>query len=351
MNSAEIRDSKVAIMPLAATRNEVNLITESVNVFHLDNSMQRINEEICVTKVKTIYIVGSGDSYALSLIYANLFTNNVKIPAYAIQSYEFIQQVTAHIDESYLIVVLSSSGRISPVADALIKAQGTAAQVLGITNSEASYFASVANHFVTTGATKAGMPTQSSIVTALYLDALGCMLSSSYYSKFTCELAQLKHDFTTHTCQLSDSFCKAFVSTILDKKVILLGSGINYGLAVLFSNLLYCGPQKGNTVLYIEEYMHALRVNQSTGDELVIVIGQNNNDSIFNKLSFMIHKNGGHIRYIDNDCLQRFFSNTNNKLVSDTHVHRYHFMVLIFKLIISATEKYISGGGHRVSTE
>ncbi|MCP5756656.1 SIS domain-containing protein, partial [Klebsiella pneumoniae] len=68
-----------------------------------------------------------------------------------------------------LVVVISASGRPSPVLDALAHALTTKASVVGMTNSPGSPFANLSSRMLFTLASKKGMPTQSSSATLFLL--------------------------------------------------------------------------------------------------------------------------------------------------------------------------------------
>ncbi|HBT4804017.1 TPA: SIS domain-containing protein [Klebsiella quasipneumoniae subsp. similipneumoniae] len=349
MNSADVWDSRKAIMPLSDTLAEVNLIKDYITSYNLDEAVISLRNHFSPEIVKTICIIGSGDSYALSLLYSALFINNLGIHSIAVQSYEFLNMNRSIIDESWLIIILSASGRPSPVVEALVSAQETPAQVLGITNTCENFFSLRANHAIATKATKKGMPTQSTIATALYLDAVASSLSSEYLSNFKNNLMMMRQSIPFDFDSLSSSQIDNFADTLFKARLTLLGSAEDYGLALLFSNLLYCGPQLDNQVLYIEEYTHALRVNQAKSDDLVIILSLNNSTSIKKSIVSQLRTNHADVIVIDSEYLHRAFPNTTLRINAVNC--RYYVMFYIFNVIISATKMYISRGGRRVSLE
>lgn len=351
MNSAELLDSRKALMPLAATKSEVNKITYYVDNFSYPDIKVLLNAKICTRNVRNIMLVGSGDSYALALLYAALFNHITGLCVKGIQSHEFISENLHYLDETWLVIIISASGRPSPVVDALVKAQMTTAQIVGITNSDNNVFARQARTLICIGATKKGMPTFSNIATALYLDSVACILSPEYENKFEQEIEKFKSVLSGSQETTGTFRDPAFLDTIFRKRITVLGSGSDYGLALLFSNLLWCGPQRNNQALQLEEYSHALRLNQSSPDDLIIIfdcIG--NNSALAKKTINHLIINNASFKHINRNELGLLL-NGNIHLFNDRDDCRYYAMMLIFCLTISATEIFLSGGGNRVTLE
>ncbi|EOZ9299949.1 hypothetical protein A3462_05910 [Enterobacter bugandensis] len=351
MNSAEFLDSRTAVMPLSATRKEVSNIAGYIRRFDYLESTDVVSNLININQIRNILILGSGDSYALALLYSALFNQITGMPVRAIQSWEFICEKSGYLDDSWLVIVLSASGRQSPVVDSLIKAQNYSAQVIGITNNEESIFAILAEIRITTGVTKVGMPTLSNIATALWLDAVGGALSTSYKSSMKNEHDQLKTAVEFLPDIASFIWCKELVQLLSTHRITILGSGGDYGLASLFSNLLWCGPQIPNQVLQLEEYAHALRLNQSSEDDLIIIFDcTGSSDLMVKQIVNLLSTSGSSVRHIDYESLGLIMGGSVSFFQQSDNC-RYYSMMLIFSLIISATEKYLASGGRRVHLE
>lgn len=351
MNSAELLDSREAIMPLSATRDEVNNIANYIQCYRCDNAINIISEIIHAERIRHVLLVGSGDSYAMALLYAALFNQISALPVRAIQSWEFICENHGYLDNSWLVIVLSASGRQSPVVESLMKAQATTAQVVGITNQAESPFALRARNLITTGATKVGMPTQCNVATALWLEAIGCLLSENYRDRFNDELARLQSVMRCLPDIASFSWCQELIQQLSSHRVTLLGSGGDYGLAVLFSNLLWCGPQQPNQVLQLEEYAHALRLNQASTNDLVIIMDcTDNSTALINHITDRLSERNIAVKHINHNFLSLIMRGNEDFLQQNENC-RYYAMIFIFSFIISATEHYLDSGGRRVSLE
>ncbi|MGY5956027.1 SIS domain-containing protein [Kosakonia sp. BK9b] len=351
MSTAKERDTASAIMPLSATREEVSAITHYIKHHNINDARSQAAAFINVQSVRQVLLVGSGDSYALALLYAAMINSITLLPARAIQSYEFISEKTEYLDSSWLVVVLSASGRASPVLDALIKAQHTRAQVLGITNNTGSLFATQAQKLLVTQATKKGMPTQSTFAMALFLDAIIVILHPEYAKRYKPQF----HKLYLYAKYLPDvsrlSRGEELMQYLFSKRVTLLGSGGNLGLATLLSNLLWCGPQLTNQVLPLEEFEHALRLNQCGEQDLVILFDcTGSQGALAYHVKQQLRKKNATVIQINNRLLSFVFSG-NFKIFSSNDDCHYYAMLAIFSLIISATEKYLSCGGERISQE
>ncbi|EPM4908924.1 SIS domain-containing protein [Enterobacter hormaechei] len=351
MNSAEFLDSRTSVMPLSATRKEVGDITEYIRRFDFLEAINVVSDMINANKIRNIILLGSGDSYALALIYSALMNQITCLPVRAIQSWEFICEKSDYLDESWLVIVLSASGRQSPVVDSLIKAQTSKAQVIGITNNEESIFALLAKMRISTGVTKAGMPTLSNVSTALWLDAIGGVLSSSYQISMKNEHDQLKTAVDFLPDIASFKWCQELVNLFFTHRITVLGSGGDYGLASMISNLLWCGPQIPNQVMQLEEYAHALRLNQASENDLIIIFDCTGNSGLMEKkIIHLLSTGGSSVKYIDYESLGLIMGGNASYFQQNDNC-RYYAMMLIFSLIISATEKYLAGGGRRVYVE
>nr|WP_241391560.1 SIS domain-containing protein [Yersinia frederiksenii]ULG19853.1 hypothetical protein 49p1_00144 [Yersinia frederiksenii] len=351
MNGAELLDSKMAMMPLSVTRQEVNDIANYIQFFDLRAALKIVSDNIHSDNVRHILLIGSGDSYALALLYAALFNEISALPARAIQAGEILRENVNYLNKSWLVIVLSASGRPSSVLDALIKVQATQAQVISITNTADSPFAVNAHNLVTTQAKKVGMPTQSSIASALYLDVIGCTLIPDYKRILISELTNLRQKMACLSGISKDSWYQTLLCLLFSKRVTLLGSGGDFGLALLLSNLLWCGPQLPNQVLQLEEYEHALRLNQASLDDLVIVFDCTGNSSLIaDRIVKRLTNKKLEAIYIDNEFLS-LMMRENSSLFSQSGNCRYYAMMFIFSLIISATENHLLAGGSRVSLE
>ncbi|HBQ2232120.1 hypothetical protein DMP65_12190 [Klebsiella pneumoniae] len=111
-------------------------------------------------------------------------------------------------------------------------------------------------------------------------------------------------------------------------------------MAYLASNLMACGPQIEASFFPIEEYCHALRLNQANQRHLVLMFPEKNEDQI---LCASIQR-----RLTRQGALSYCFAPPENFRVHD---YLQRNMLLLFQLSLKLAERYVAMGGERVTFE
>ncbi len=100
-------------------------------------------------KVKKVYITGCGDSYFAGICLHDLFMKHVKIHTEVYQAIEFSRYICDYeVDESSLVVCISSSGRVSRTIESAIRAKEKGALTIAVTSQADSALAKAANEKV-----------------------------------------------------------------------------------------------------------------------------------------------------------------------------------------------------------
>lgn len=326
------------IMPLSCTRQEIAGISGLLSAMQAQPNDLETLAKIDFAALEQVYLVGSGDSYAVALMVEQYLNNRGVIHCRAVQSFEFMGLPTEHFSTRSLVVVISASGRPSPVLDALARALTTSARVVGITNAPGSPFANLSQNMLFTRACKKGIPTQSSSATLFILMALsGRLLQAKTGLPESISINPLSES------QENGEWLKWLVTSIDDffsRRVIFLGNGITKGLAYLASNLLSCGPQLEASFFHIEEYCHALRLNQANQHHLVIMFPEKNEDrELCEFIQTSLTRQG---------ALSWCFAPPGQ---TGTHQYLQENMLLLFQLSLMLAEHYIAMGGERVTFE
>ncbi|MCM5697019.1 MULTISPECIES: SIS domain-containing protein [unclassified Leclercia] len=256
------------IMPLSCTRQEIAGIEDLLARMQRKESEETVWAEFDFASLEQLYLVGSGDSYAVALIVERYLNERAIIACRAVQSLEFLNIPARFFSDNALVVVISASGRPSPAFDALYHALTSRARVVGMTNSPGSPFSRLTSHMIFTDAHKQGLPTQSSSATLFLLMSLAEKIGRVNGEFAGIEAEKLGSRWNAAEWQ---SWFLAHRDAFFSQKVVFLGSGASWGLAYMASNLMACGPQIEASYFHIEEYCHALRLNQAGRHHLVIM--------------------------------------------------------------------------------
>ncbi|MEA4912706.1 MAG: SIS domain-containing protein [Oscillospiraceae bacterium] len=100
-------------------------------------------------KIKKVYITGCGDSYFAGICLRDLFVRTVKIHTEVYQAIEFSRYVCDYeVDDSALVVCISSSGRVSRTVESALRAREKGALSIAVTSKPDSRLAQAANEKV-----------------------------------------------------------------------------------------------------------------------------------------------------------------------------------------------------------
>lgn len=324
-------DSK-SIMPLIATRREIDstyallkqLDQTWLNLF----AKSRVNTD----ELSRIILVGSGDSWAAALIAAAWIESNSTLNCVARQTFEFLNLDLRRYGRECLIIVISASGRPSLVTDALTHAVNSNAQVLGLTNCSGSPFSLLADDMLYSGAQKKGMPTQSTSATLYLLMRLADVTNAnlprqSYFSEMN----------SAEFFEIQRNWSQKDRNAYRDNMVTLLGNHLTWGLALIGSNLLSCGPQIRANAYPIEEFHHSLRLNQvSVGEHFILLPSSQQELEMFIQTGLELLERGASIEIID--------------ISPDTNQASHLFKVLqnLYEVSWHLAVDFVEQGGQRV---
>lgn len=246
-----------SIMPLISTRQEIDATYSLLK--KLDQTWPTLFSgcRLQADELSRIILVGSGDSWTAALTAAAWINTNSHLHCLAYQSFEFLSTDPGQYGRETLIVIISASGRPSPVTEALKYALMSQAQVLGLTNSSGSPFSKLTENMVFTGAIKNGIPTQSTSATLYLLLRLVDVIKgfTSEYEYFP-DLRQ--DDFIA----LREEWQEKDRERYRKSSITFLGNHLTWGISLAGSNLLSCGPQLHADFFPVEEFHHSLRLNQ-----------------------------------------------------------------------------------------
>ncbi|MDU4226310.1 MAG: SIS domain-containing protein, partial [Streptococcus sp.] len=109
-------------MPLFHTRQEIAGISGLLSAMQLLPDSLAALADIDFASLERLYLVGSGDSYAIALMVEEYLNRCGTIQCRAVQSLAFLGIPVERFSATSLVVVISASGRPSPVLDALAHA-------------------------------------------------------------------------------------------------------------------------------------------------------------------------------------------------------------------------------------
>ena len=257
-------------MPIEESWREIHdtpaVLRSALNV-HKD-VLEMIAFEFKKRELERILILGSGDSWFAGQAVCLAFERYAGLQVIPMQAYEFAAYGSPLADSKSAVVVISSSGRPTTTWDALDRALESPAFVVGISDTEYSGnpFLEKASVSINPGATKLGMPTQTTIVTmglliqlALFLGSELSFISNATYVDRVRQLTAIPD----HLLALLSSIHSILVSAVRHgsryRLHTIIGSGPSYAVAQAASALLAEGPQFIGQPLPAEEYHHALR--------------------------------------------------------------------------------------------
>ena len=126
------------------------------------DAIAAVAREVCGREIRSIYLLGCGDSLA-ALRGERFFLESILgIPCREEDPLDFCCYDSSTVDEHTLVLGLSSSGRTIRIVEALLKARALGAQTIALTNSPESPLARIATCKVLIHASRKGWPTQSS---------------------------------------------------------------------------------------------------------------------------------------------------------------------------------------------
>ncbi|MBU05954.1 MAG: hypothetical protein CL877_08410 [Dehalococcoidales bacterium] len=243
--------------------------------------LETIALELTKRDIKRILMLGSGDSWFASMAVCLAFERYAGLQAIPIQAYEYAVYGSSLADASSAVVIISSSGRPTTTWDALDRALETPAFVIGISDTEYSGnpFLEKPPVSINPGATKSGMPTQTTTVTigllmqlALILGVQRSFIDDEIYADRVGQLSAIPDQMLVMLSSIHGILVSAASHGARHRLHTIIGSGPSYAVAQAASALLAEGPQFTGHPLPAEEYHHALRGNTVCEGDPVLLI-------------------------------------------------------------------------------
>ena len=267
----QILNSSV-MMPLENTIDEVNqqpdVVANALRNNHAD--VIELAREITESGIRKCVLVGSGDSMFMGLSAQQAFDSYSGIPLKVTQAYEYAVFGDVEVQKDTAMLVVSSSGRVSTTRDALDRALGCDALVVGMTDNKNpdNPFYNKPEWVLVPGGIKLGWPTQTTTAGLAVLLDLSIQLGR-LGGNLAEEEAQMLYDQLLSVPDLMrivldehEEIMRQIAAKFVDAKTIyFIGSGPGYGVANIGGAVMAEGPQRIGVPLYVEEFHHSLRVN------------------------------------------------------------------------------------------
>ncbi|MCG9627472.1 hypothetical protein L1D34_21805 [Vibrio mediterranei] len=236
-------------MPLDHTRNEFTGIVELLQHCQFSIAKKKLSF------FNKILFVGSGESLIVGKVLEKALSNHERYSSTdikAVQSYEFLVN-PLKLTSLTLVVIITSSGRPSPTLEAFRFAFHSQAKTMVVTNNIEWRDQIKPDYLVATGATKNGIPTQSTIAAILLLLKRFLVLTPYWDGQTLAESVSRTIKAVSNE-ELDLNLCEGRSSNW-----ICLGTGYGIEAASSMSNLLAMGAMVEATSYAIEEYNHSLR--------------------------------------------------------------------------------------------
>ena len=267
-------------MPLDATRAEIAGTPAA-----LANALESLAAPICDLAaalarrhVARVAVVGSGDSLAVGMMAAPGFAEFAGKPVETIQAYEYATYGHPAFGRDLAAFLISSSGRPSPTRDALTRALGSDAFVVGVSDRAAADnpFLTRPTHALCPGSAKRGMPTQSTIVTLAVLLRLAVEWGRTLGhvpGDSTLEELRAVSDRLAATARTHGDTARAIGASLAGwRRIHIVGAGPNVGTAHAGALLFAGAAGLVATAHAVEEIHHALRLASLGRQDMVLVL-------------------------------------------------------------------------------
>jgi glutamine---fructose-6-phosphate transaminase (isomerizing) len=275
-----------AMMPISATRREVDAQPATITrvLIEQQQSTRALAERLAARNINQIAIVGSGDSWFAGMACRLAFETYSGISTEALQAYEYAVYGRAGLDLQSAIIVISSSGRPTTTWDALDRALGTAAYVVGITDNPyaGNPFHEKVHTALVPGAAKVGWPAQTTTATiavliqlAIELGRARAHLSEAAASALIAELQAIPAKMESVLASSND-WAEQLAANLLHDNIrrtyTFVGAGPSLGVAYTGMALLAEGPQEIGIAIAAEEFHHGLHIATIARDDVVVLI-------------------------------------------------------------------------------
>ncbi|HHC6592914.1 TPA: SIS domain-containing protein [Vibrio parahaemolyticus] len=257
-------NEKEAIMPLSATKNEIDGIPAAIRNT-VSNLSQIRTVGFSLEGIKKVILIGSGESYIVAKmaeVSANLHGG---IVVKAVQSCDFtVYEEYQESNSETLIIAITSSGRYSQVIIALEKAVNNGFKTIALVNDATKWSRLIRPTYVISAlACKRGMPTQSTVCSFIAVLNLISFLDNrnGLAKEFVLELVDAPKIIESVLAQTEAFFSEELIDLMLNSDGwTCLGIGYSSFVAETMANLLACGPMIEANAMPTEEYHHSLRM-------------------------------------------------------------------------------------------
>ncbi|MDC5706184.1 SIS domain-containing protein [Vibrio europaeus] len=272
-------NEKEVIMPLSATKNEIDGIPAAIRDT-VSNLTQIRTLGFELEGIKKIILIGSGESYIvakMAQVSANLYSG---ITVEAVQSYDFAVYEEYQVGGSdTLVIAITSSGRYSQVIVALEKAVINGFKTIALVNDAAKWSRPIRpEHIISTLASKQGMPTQSTVCSFIALLNLISFLDNTngLAKEFVLELVDTPKIIKRVLSRTEAFFNEELIDVMIHAtRWTCLGTGYSSHIAETMANLLACGPMIEANAMPTEEYHHSLRMFLPQRGKLFFIFDEN----------------------------------------------------------------------------
>lgn len=275
-----------SMMPIAATRREVAAQPEVIARVLAEQStaIRDLAQRLAARATRQIILLGSGDSWFVGLGCRLAFETYSGLPAEAIQAYEYAAYGHAGFDAATAAIIISSSGRPTTTWDALDRALGTPAYVIGITDTPyaGNPFREKVHTAIIPGAAKVGWPAQTTTATTAVLIHLAIELgrarghlSEAAADEYTAQLwglPQAMRSVLERSGRWAEQLVRGLPHPKGRRNYTFVGSGPSLGVAYTGMALMAEGPQEAGIAITVEEFHHGLHVATIGPDDVVVVL-------------------------------------------------------------------------------
>ncbi|TWB52976.1 SIS domain-containing protein [Nitrospirillum viridazoti] len=264
------------LMPLPATARERADTPTAVDraLTRLAAPVRDLAAALTARGIGRLLVAGSGDSLSVGLMATPAFAAYAGIPCQAVQAFELARYGHPDLGAHTAVAVISSSGRPSPAHDALARARESGALVIGICDREGTPFLAPPVWGLCPGASKGGMPTQSTTATLAVLT----LLALEWGEVLRRPMAGPRREVAALPATLervlrSDTAIHALGATLATwRHLHIVGAGPNTGTARCIADLLTAAAGLAALPHAVEEFHHALRLQALTPTDLVLVL-------------------------------------------------------------------------------
>ncbi len=237
------------------------------NVPRMEEQARAALNTMDVNSLDAVYMTGCGDSYYVGEVARMAFLEYAKMPARAIEAYEFSQYESRYLGGHGLVIAVSVSGQVGTTLSTLDIAKEKGFATLGVNGTPGSKIYNIADGVIDIGVRvrEPGPVPQTyhylANMTALFLIALNIGLKKGTITQ--AEYDKLKEDILYNLSvmgenarALKDQVMK-FTSTVLHKNpYVVIGGGSNFATSMFAVAKMHEAACMGGIYQETEEWNH-----------------------------------------------------------------------------------------------